>query len=423
MNSRVFIATAKQFSTANALPPRVAAKMVTWLISQEQEAGGPYAVRTPIDNALKVNYHAVRLFSSRQSSLSGAIAFLLEHQMAVPVNAQKIKQHCTSNTPHIDKLHSIAKLYLVHNTPIQLDAVDDIMNSLRKTDANGEISLLSTLFCRDIASNKPLIDSKILDALGVANILLWTAYSLYDTALDSLHPDLKTIPLAHIILRHAHKMYTDTGLPVSDISRLLDITDKAQSEEVSSCRFTFTQNVPIKIPSSAVVERLLGERSLAHCIGPLMLHRHFFPNATKEHQALRTIMQAYCATRQLLDDLHDWKQDFVEGRWTLVTVHLVRGFMLTGTDSIHFTQDKEATLRLMEEVFFEYGLSNLITTQLQHLEAATRNLTRLLAVRGSHKGSQQFIQCIIQPLQRHLEHGVETAEQGKVFIESLFNSG
>ena len=236
-----------------------------------------------------------------------------------------------------------------------IDIANNIFQKIYRVDTNGEISQLSTIFFKGLRLSSTSIPNSLLDTFGIANFFIWMAYSLYDRVIDN---DLSTdhVMVANIFERKAVELYQANDISCVTILTLLNRTDQANAWEVKHCRFVpnrSTTTIPI-IPSKQKLITMLASRSIAHISGPVSIFNILVSN-TKKQQVLLEALTHYCIARQLNDDLHDWVDDFNNGRVTYVISHLL-------TKSEYVVGSSINTLELLEKLkllFYESELEML----------------------------------------------------------------
>lgn len=402
MQARDFIKIAEEHNSISSISEATLSRIVLYLISIEVKPGGPYKDNKRPDLTQLINSHASRLFSLKASE---------EDEMS---QSLKIKQSKPAQNKDIDAIYDTVELELNNLTPEIRKIAHNILKKVKSSDATEEISNLSSKF--PIHAKIPVANQNpsILKTLNIANIYTWLAYSLYDKVYDSTPPDTTLIPDANISLRRALQKYQEISPKCSIIAQeLFEMSDTGQYEEITTCRFNPKEPIdPSKIPTSKNLKKLLYKRSAAHIIGPAYLM-----HINKDSSKIKKALLDYCAARQLLDDIHDWKDDFINGRWTYVTVELYKNAKIYANKDQPKAQSIKNTsvLGAMEQAFWDNQAESLLSYCYSLAEESKKNLNII----SSNKIDSTFIEATLNPIIKSSLDGLSELEKLKNFTKNI----
>lgn len=176
---------------------------------------------------------------------------------------------------------------------------------------------------------KPLkAPANFIEALGVANLYGWLAYTIYDDFLDGEgQPEL--ISVANAAMRRSLDNFSEALPSNSDFNHLVrqtfDTIDSANAWELAHCRFERRGNQLVvgKLPDYGDLSKL-AERSLGHALPPMAILAATGIDADKPSgKHLLQALRHYLIARQLNDDAHDWPDDLRNGHITPVAAMLL----------------------------------------------------------------------------------------------------
>lgn len=180
------------------------------------------------------------------------------------------------------------------------------LEKITNFDHSRQITLLSFRFFQSLVSLKP-INADFLFKLGLANLLGWIAYTIYDNFLD-LEIEPLDLPIANIALRELTNIYSDIDAPFSQI---MDQVEQANFWEAANCRNRK------ELPNWQNNYHRLADRSFGHALSPLtLLISQGYLESSLEFQNVSNFFQHYLIAKQLNDDAHDWEEDLENGHIT-----------------------------------------------------------------------------------------------------------
>ncbi len=397
----------RSYTSIDSIPPKRLASIMRWLIQTEVQPGGPYSTHRPIDEALSLNREIVRLFSTDKNPLSGSLLFLQENEgkhKADPPPRRLSKRRATTLFAAV---HSDLEARCGAHSASALK----VLAKLQSVDTSGEISMLSALFSKNMNMQAGRV---ALQHLGVANIYTWLAFSLYDSVYDTDSHSARTlIPIANYALQKSVQEYLAVDTEGATTQDLLLQSNLAHLEEMLTCRFDINQPITQStLPTPKYLEKLLYQRSIAHCLGPLILYRANHPD--KSTEKIKESLELYCSARQLLDDIHDWQEDIQEGQWSYVTAHLVRKAI--SEKAIPREATVEQALPTLKKIFWESEAQKLINHGLRQAEKSKTLMEHLL----HPQYGQRFINVTLEPILNSYRSSLAQFRDTKKFI-ALFS--
>ncbi len=352
----------RALSSLETLTGKELAELQEYLISVEEQPGGPYFVSSDVTENSEFNAKVYQLYKQQGIELAGALHYAstyaaidpepsTQKQSAAPVDSSSFYL-LTSTLPHV--LPNTARKKI---TPL--------LSSLEKTDSRGEISRLSERFAECLS---PLYrKNKSVRALATANLYAWAAYSLYDTLIDE-EGDPTFMNIANILSRESQRIY-GTHPKVYSLFTRVDtamLTELSTRTALDYTQESITLHTP---PSGSLLAKLLSERSIVHILGPLLLVKC----SEEEMHQLEQALAYYCAARQLLDDIHDWQEDLLEGRYTYVIHQLVQSASL----KIAIPYPTHTYLPKLQALFWEQELPKLLRKAISFANTSEKLLKKL----------------------------------------------
>lgn len=306
----------------------------------------------------------------------------------------------------------VEKTYQLLSQPLREQALATVQKQFR-ADSKHEISLLPHFFADTYFGKATKLSSNQLDALGVANVHNWIAYTIYDDFLDEEGQPAQ-LPIANVALRAAMTLYRQ-HLPDHQafqdwLTEAFNAVDAANSCEVANWRFPVTTTtITIQSLPDHKDGQLLADRAQLHIISPMAVlaaHTKDLESTIWQdsHQALR----AYLIARQLGDDLHDWIVDLQNGQISLVVTHILRGLHLA--PGVYRFDD---LLPMARQYFWQYELPRLcelIQSRIDEARAGIKPYAR-------HRPEQLF--CFLDTLQEMKNAALRQRQQSQDFLQGL----
>lgn len=202
--------------------------------------------------------------------------------------------------------------------------------------------------------------------IGLITILGWISYTIFDHVIDNEKDMAKHIPLAEHCNRLLHKhLNTLTTTPEQTvmISKLLNLIESAHYTECQSF-----------VPPC-------WHKSAGHMIGPLLIiMKQGYGPASPRYKATKKFFITFLSAKQISDDLHDWENDWVNGRHTEVTEHIRR------------CAHTPTTLTQLRKIFAEKTLSFFSQQIIDHCTVALKALTHT----GPHRNTEYFKKAVVK---------------------------
>lgn len=128
-----------------------------------------------------------------------------------------------------------------------------------------------------------------------------------------------------------------------------------------------------------------------------------------QHEEVLQALSNYCAARQLCDDIHDWKEDLLNGRLTYVHACL---FFEAGIKEGTLPLDK--LIQTLETQFFRTTLAFLLEEVEQLAANACEVLESTILVPNS-----TFTEAFIAPLIRTAKEGLAQHTRNRLLLRAI----
>jgi len=396
--TQIIIKMTKNHEKAKAIDELLLSELVKKLIESESRPGGPYLLNGKLDLAL--NMRILKLFKIFNKTLPNVESYIdtqLNHTSTHMTAELKIlinEMAVVEKKPIIN--HSVAKeseyhfftLFLSTLTQEVRKPAETIGRKIIHIDNTGEITKMPRLFSESLSFLNKSINLNF-EILGQANFMIWVAYSIYDSVIDGdVSPG--SIPTANIFMRQALELYRQCSVDYNTVLEYISKVDSSNSWEVAHCRFTNnSKTIEISdIPTKGNMMSLLQNRAIAHVIGPLCVISEYGLENAESDRAKRAL-NLYCIARQLNDDLHDWVDDFINGRMTYVLAELFRkAYIRPGK------YNTELTLKKLKKIFYQTELERLCSL----IESYINKSVSLLEENHISIGDSDFANNFIKPI-------------------------
>lgn len=404
--SKIVEQATTEYKLNNTIPDCLIAQLVKALINSEVVPGGPYGISNRNSQLLLnakieklflllnkplplVQLHIRETLKQYPVLLSPELVLILDEIKQIKI-AKSDKRTALLASKYILDAHNNIEKFLETFSAETGSVAEQIHTKIKFADSTGEISQLSRAFA-DSINPKPHIPSRHLAILGEANILVWQAYSLYDDVLDGDSP-ASNISTANILQRKSLGLYRALPYDQQIVMNYYDKVDTANAWETRHCRFDFILNETriTDVPSQQEMEHLLSNRAAAHIIGPLLIAEYYIKDS-KQYQQIEKGLTYYCIARQLSDDLHDWVDDFENGRVTFVVAHLLRA-----TNIERGVHDKNILLNKLKNKFYGCELEALCILVKEYITIASQ----LLGDINNRNGDTLLINQYFEPIAR-----------------------
>jgi len=246
------------------------------------------------------------------------------------INETKFSEKTKDNKKSILKKILDNSLLKIEDKEISKVA-DVILKKIISKDTSQQIPLMPFYFLQTINDRHKKIKENDILLLGVANVLGWLAFTIYDDFLDE-EGNPKLLPLANIYLRRLTQIFDTAFIKNTAIASffhsVLDNIEKANFWEISHCRVV-VKNGDIyidvsKLPDYENLEQL-AHKSLGHGLGSLtILLLLGYKRSDKEFTSLYSFFIHYLIAKQLHDDAHDWEKDLSKGHISFAVALLLK---------------------------------------------------------------------------------------------------
>ncbi len=198
-------------------------------------------------------------------------------------------------------------------------------------NSNKQMSLMPFYFREALGEKGKMFSDVYIARLGLANILFWTAFIIYDDFWDKDEAALPhLLPTANVYAREFIKFFTEILAPASGLQAffhaLMDKLDAANTWETLHCRTAVADSFfkrPFCLPEFDDYEKKY-EPASAHILGSVVLFYQLgFPIGSEEMNALISYFRNYLIPMQINDDLHDWQEDMTRGHLSTVVTMLL----------------------------------------------------------------------------------------------------
>jgi hypothetical protein len=230
---------------------------------------------------------------------------------------------------------------------------------LRKISAiRTDITLLPLFFAKALGC-MPDINEDDFARLGIANLLGWIAYTIYDDIIDG-DEGIGLLPVANCCLRELIVLYSKLlPEPFKPLwSKVINATDKAMIWEIEHCRNKE------ELPDFGDLG-VLAEKSLGHALGPvaILAFKGYSPDSEEVENTI-SFFRHYLIARQMHDDAHDWQRDLEKG-------------ILNPVNTLILGAEKEFQGLSKQEIFWKKTIHRVKKEIDTHIELAREHL-RLL---------------------------------------------
>ncbi len=238
------------------------------------------------------------------------------------------------------------------------DTGEKLLLRITSKDINNQIPLLSYYFSQSLRKKSKIVTKNFLIKLGMANVLGWVAYTIYDDFLDE-EGDPSLLPLAIISLRQLTYIFDTFTVRKKRIQKLyhtlLNKVDRANMEELQK-RSDIKNSFELKDIDQ------LADKSIGHALGPLAIIILLgYTQESKEFKNILAFFTHYLIAKQLNDDAHDWEEDLKKKHITPIVALL-----------LNRAQEKKIIKKLknLQEIFWQEIIQEVCELIYQHARKA-----------------------------------------------------
>lgn len=296
---------------------------------------------------------------------------------------------------------------------------ENTLTGLFKQDNLQKIILLPYIFKKALGKNGKKVSQKVLVQLGLANLLGWLAYTIYDDFIDE-EGDPKNLPLANLCLRELTMVFSGVlskkeGKEFNLFFRqVMDQLEQAHHWEVTRCRIQVEKMkfaIPQKLPNDQKHSKL-ADRSRGHALGPLaiLFSLGHSQNSFDVKNAM-AFFHHYLIARQLSDDMHDWEEDLKRGQLNSSVVALLKKWRSKKKKK---NIDLNIDLEKLQELFWYEVVTEMCEDLLAHVEKAKQALKKLRIVEHSEL-LETMLTSVEQATQKTLKEQAEAVKFLKAY--------
>jgi hypothetical protein len=335
-----------------------------------------------------------------------------------------------------DKIKKIAARYLKH-----IPQHKDTMSAVSASVPHSEICLLAYRFYSSLTQNtvkRGLLTNQFIYELGVANLLGWTAYCVYDDIFDD-SKNTHLLPLLASCLHSVSYIYSEFNPVFLKYMTELEFANDFEHEHfhVGIRKGAFSVK-DILVKSRNISQdiqhtlEILYKKSFGHAFGPLaVLYKLGFKTSSKEYKALENYFRHYLIARQLNDDAHDWYEDLTCGHLTIVNSFVIdSAFASTkkphtsrGSATQFFIKNKSK----LDSIFWSKVINSVAKIIIDNCEQAKKYLYKLEeygVLEKSQKSklssypSCSYLYPLIQSQQNAAQKAIDESTKMKQFLKN-----
>ncbi|MBU1046588.1 terpene cyclase/mutase family protein [Patescibacteria group bacterium] len=276
-----------------------------------------------------------------------------------------------------------------------------------KTKNSLEIILLPHLFNQSLGDSIPMSENLI--DLGVANLLGWIAYTIYDDFLDE-EGDPKKLSLANVCLRELTLIFRNI-LPYEtgffDFSKtILNRIDSANTWETTHCR-----GIDLKqIPNYENYQRL-ADRSLGHALGPIaILFSLGYKKDSLEIKNTIKFFENYIIAKQINDDAHDWEDDLKKEHISSACALVLKEWSKKNNKNPNLEED----LDKLRSIFWYKIINKSCKDVLKHSQIAMESIKKVKIINNF-----KMFENILAKQEKSAQDALKEQKETLQFIENL----
>lgn len=385
-------------------------KIMKLLTSIEAKPGGPYHNGNGID--LRLNYSITKFLKTQNVELDSLTSLLKSWEHNEPDGPafeliNKINRYQVENA-EADPDSIFLKQKITDEAFLLFSALQDSLNkesdrllkSILEGDKENEITLLAYNFYKSLDEAKVSITPEKIKNLGLVNLYLWLAYTIYDNFLD-LEGAPNQLSTANYCLRSCTAI-VHRNFPFPEITGLyqdlMNEMDSMNAWEITHCR---SKDAPPEYRSSITV----ASKSIPHSFGPLAI-LHLLQHPAEDRKKIESFFRHYLAARQLDDDAHDWLEDLDSGQISYVTAKVLEKFDMPAADLEKRRQE-------LQKIFAFEVLPVISKEILTHIETATSILEECASVKNP-----SYLLSLLEPHRRSAIKALEEISRTEQLISS-----
>lgn len=318
-------------------------------------------------------------------------------------------ENARNNTSH-RRAHEKRIFSLIQTECHEAPSLQPQLKQLNQDYASHRILLTAHDFVAALV-HPPGYRTAIADSLDAANLFGWYAYTIFDDIGDE-QKNTDKLPLAIFAQERCLKIFRTTFADKPDyihyVEQIFQQMHLAMDFEMNELRFK-PQEGTLIMPSElhTFPLEILAHRSFGHTLGPLGL---FYLSEGKinslSFQALVSFYKHFLITRQLLDDAHDWLDDFKRGQLTYISWHMLQTLHIT-----HFTDDLPDQLHTYFWSTYFPELCKIMSSQARLCKRSFSKLTNL--------AHPDYFSGLLAPLEKQIMKSEQHYQRTRELIHTL----
>jgi hypothetical protein len=305
-------------------PDTLSKSIYSIIKSQKKDSWDPYAFC--IDPAREGN-----IFYAGSSALTTVFCLeaIIKQQQALADHPIE-KKISEEERVYDQVIQKVEDTFSVFDKEFRIRA-SSLIHALLARKEGRQIPLIAFYFAQTLGDKREKVSDELLIQLGVANVLGWIAYTIYDDFLDD-EGDPALLSIANVSSREFTLIFESIFSANNEFRAffhtIMGRLDEANSWEVIHCRMKIVDGkVGVKdftIPNYGNYERL-ASKSLGHGLGAIaVLFSLGYKWNSPEITYIVNFFEHYLIAKQLNDDAHDWEDDLRKGHINPVVAQLLK---------------------------------------------------------------------------------------------------
>ena len=329
--------------------------------------------------------------------------------------------------------------------PLALLALKKILTR----DRDRQILLLPLMFLKSLDQNKlPSLATnrrlplETIKKLGLANLYLWLAYTIYDDFLDSAgqtanlsitnlsitnlptaNLPITNLSIANLAFKEFVVIFQEIIADHSSAQKIFNETlltmEKANAWEIKNRGINANMNNLAETNINNFAQKnfkYLADKSLAHILGPLIILNLGGCSATSlTFKKILIGWKNYLSARQLSDDAHDWEADLRAGYFNNVSVQIFQTLTVADRQDLKKLSATSRYLRL-RQIFWEKIFTKVNQQILHHLKIARKAFASLAII-----SRPEYLINFFEPLKRQAQKSLDDQNLFKELLKSQQN--
>jgi hypothetical protein len=265
------------------------------------------------------------------------------------------------------------EIFSMHSEPLRSSALAAV-NRVCAADENFEITLLPQFFGHALNVSEHC-NNAYYTKLGLANVYMWTAYTIYDDFMDDEGVPAE-LPVANLAMRASLDCFRAALPDDAHFQRYVGAVfarmDEANAWEINHCRFA-VQGKKITIAELPKYGQctVLAARAFAHALTPMAVLAHSPKGAKQPRHHIEIAFQHYLIARQLNDDLHDWVKDMQAGQASYVVTAILRDMRVK-----YGVYNLDTLLPTMKRCFRRTTMPKVCQRMLWHIDVSRQHFAK-----------------------------------------------